>query len=219
MRNVYSKAQGLRNPEISESHDLSKIQPFPVCARNSSEAEALAPPGAVTWPKPAPTRRPKDPRPEATPVLRSPSPWSSLSGRRQDLSHFLLAHTLVSLKGTQLSCGKFMFIPQGWSQPLPPVWPSPPVLGSPRIPLTPLTEVSRGGQEAPSQKTGLGAGFMVVLGRPCCSLTSVRVPSLRARGWGTTAGPARGLSESDGKRSQRGLAQVHLPMLVMMPQS
>ena len=123
---------------------------------------------------------PAAPRP---PVPRLPSPRAELrrglSGRRQGLSHFLLAHTLVSLKGTQLSCGKFIFIPQGWSQPLPPVWPSPPVLGSPRIPLMPLTEVSRGGQEAPSQKTGLDPGFMVVLGRPCCcSLTSVRVPSL-----------------------------------------
>lgn len=56
------KLKGSGTPKF-QSHDLSKIQPFPVCAQNSSEAEASAPPRGVMWPKPAPTRRPEAPHP------------------------------------------------------------------------------------------------------------------------------------------------------------
>lgn len=137
-------------------------------------------------PPPRPPRKASIPRP---PLPQSAHPLLELryrhrlSGRRQGLSP-LLAHTLVSLKGTQLSCGKFIFIPQGWSEPLlPSMCPSPPVPGSPRIPLVPLKEVSRGGQEAPSQKTRLDPGFSALLLRPWSSnLTSVPAPPLITQG-------------------------------------
>lgn len=154
-----------------------------------------------TWGDVAQACPPPRPPPKASiPRLPPPPPQSAhpllelryrhrLSGRRQGLSP-LLAHMLVSLKGTQLSCGKFIFIPQGWSEPLlPSMWPSPPVSGSPRIPLVLLTEVSRGGQEAPSQKTRLDPGFSALLLRPWSSnLTSVPVPPLVTQGRKGTTG-------------------------------
>lgn len=52
-----------------------------------------------------------------------------------------------------------------------------------------LTEVSRGGQEAPSQKTRLDPGFSALLLRPWSSnLTSVPVPPLVTQGRKGTTG-------------------------------